>query len=120
MDNRVVLERLIEEKNGYLLTSVEVENGISKPFFAKYVKENEMERVARGVYISNDVWPDELYIMQVRNSAVIFSGETALFLHGLIEREYSEICVTVPTGYNASHLKMVMKRYATLLRQHTI
>ena len=105
MDNRVVLERLIEEKNGYLLTSVAVENGISKPFLAKYVKENEMERVARGVYISNDVWPDELYIMQVRNSAVIFSGETALFLHGLIDREYSEICVTVPTGYNASHLK---------------
>lgn len=43
--------------------------------------------------------------MQVRNSVVIFSGETALFLHGLIDREYSEICVTVPTGYNASHLK---------------
>lgn len=105
MDNRAVLERLIEEKNGYLLTSEAVENGVSKPFLAKYVKENEMEKVARGVYISNDVWPDELYIMQVRNSAVIFSGETALFLHGLIDREYSEICVTVPTGYNASHLK---------------
>ena len=43
--------------------------------------------------------------MQVRNSVVIFSRETALFLHGLIDREYSEICVTVPTGYNASHLK---------------
>lgn len=43
--------------------------------------------------------------MQVRNSVVIFFGETALFLHGLIDREYSEICVTVPTGYNASHLK---------------
>ena len=23
---------------------------------------------------------------------VIFSGETALYLHGLIDREYSEIC----------------------------
>ena len=43
--------------------------------------------------------------MQVRNLVVIFSRETALFLHGLIDREYSEICVTVPTGYNASHLK---------------
>ena len=58
MDNSLVLERLIEDNNGYLLTSMEVENGISKPFLAKYVKENEMERVARGVYISNDVWPD--------------------------------------------------------------
>lgn len=24
-----------------------------------------MEKVARGVYITDDVWPDELYIMQV-------------------------------------------------------
>ena len=73
-----------------------------------------MEKVARGVYITDDVWPDELFIMQVRSSAVIFSGETALFLHGLLDREYSEISVTVPTGYNASHLKAdnVQVRYA--------
>ena len=64
-----------------------------------------LEKVARGIYITDDVWPDELYIMQVRNSAVIFSGETALYLHGLIDREYSDICITVPTGYNATHLK---------------
>ena len=60
--------------------------------------------MARGIYITEDVWPDELYIMQVRSSAVVFSGETALYLHNLIDREYSEICVTVPTGYNATHL----------------
>lgn len=65
----------------------------------------EHTRVARGIYTTEDVWPDELYIMQVRNAAVIFSGETALYIHGLIDREYSEICVSVPTGYNATHLK---------------
>lgn len=43
--------------------------------------------------------------MQVRSSAVIYSGEMALFLHGLLDREFSEISVTVPSGYNASHLK---------------
>ena len=105
MDKRIVLERLIEENNGYLLTSMAVENDVTKPFLARYVKEKGMERVARGVFITDDVWPDELYIMHVRNSAVIFSGETALYLHGLIDREYSDICITVPTGYNATHLK---------------
>ena len=114
MDKRIVLERLIEENNGYLLTSMAVENNVTKPFLARYVKEMGMEKVARGVYITEDVWPDELFIMQVRSSAVIFSGETALFLHGLLDREYSEISVTVPTGYNASHLKSknVQVRYA--------
>ena len=114
MDKRIVLERLIEENNGYLLTSMAIEKDITKPFLSRYVKEMGMEKVARGVYITDDVWPDELFIMQVRSSAVIFSGETALFLHGLLDREYSEISVTVPTGYNASHLNAdnVQVRYA--------
>ena len=99
-----ILETLIEENNGYLLTAMATEKGVTKPYLARYVKEHDMERVARGIYITEDVWPDELYIMQVRSSAVVFSGETALYLHNLIDREYSEICVTVPTGYNATHL----------------
>ena len=105
MNKRDILEHLIEENNGYLLTSLAVKNDITKPFLARYIKEKDMEKVARGVYITEDVWPDELFIMQVRNSAVIFCGETALFLHGLLDREYSEISITVPKGYNASHLK---------------
>lgn len=53
----------------------------------------------------DDVWLDELFILQQRNGAIIYSGETALYLHGLTDREYSSVCVTVPQGYNASHLK---------------
>jgi predicted transcriptional regulator of viral defense system len=34
-----------------------------------------------------------------------FSQETALYLHGLMEREPRYICVTVKEGYNASHLR---------------
>ena len=105
MDRDEILMQLIEDNNGYLLTSMATEKGITKPYLAKYVKENGLEKVARGIYITEDVWPDELYIMHVRNSAVVFSGETALYLHNLVDREYSEICVTVPKGYNATHLK---------------
>ena len=114
MDRNKIIQELIEKNNGYLLTSMATEKGITKPYLSKYVKENEMEKVARGIYITEDVWPDELYIMHARNSAVVFSGETALYLHNLLDREYSEICVTVPRGYNATHLKAenVQVRYA--------
>lgn len=114
MDRDKVLQELIEQNNGYLLTSMATDKGITKPYLSNYVKENGLEKVARGIYITEDVWPDELYIMQTRNSAVIFSGETALYLHALLDREYSEICITVPTGYNATHLKSdnVKVRYA--------
>ncbi|MGN1170223.1 MAG: abortive phage infection protein [Lachnospiraceae bacterium] len=114
MNRNEILQELIEKNNGYLLTSAATEKGITKPYLAKYVKENGLEKVARGMYVTEDTWPDELYIMQKRNTAVIFSGETALYIHTLLDREYSEICVTVPTGYNATHLKTgnVQVRYA--------
>ena len=56
------------------------------------------------------MWPDELFILQQRNGIVIYSGETALYLHGLTDREYSSVCVTVPQGYNASHLRKSVMR----------
>ena len=115
MNKKMVLEQLIEENNGYLITSMATEKcDVSRTFLSKYIKENEMEKVAKGVYITDDVWPDELFIMQTRNAAAIFSGETALYLHGLIDREYTDICITVPTGYNATHLKAdkVQVKYA--------
>ena len=55
MDKRMVLEYLIKENNGYLLTSMAVEKNVTKPFLARYVKEMGMEKVARGVYITEDV-----------------------------------------------------------------
>lgn len=105
MDKNEVLQTMIEENNGYLITSQAVEAGISKPFLSKYIKEHHMEKAAHGIYNEENVWPDELYIMQMRSKAVIFSGETALFLHGMTDREYSKICVSVPKKYNVSHLK---------------
>ena len=60
----------------YMLTSIATDSGITKPYLARYVKAHDMEKVAKGVYVAADVWPDELYIMHIRNSAVIFSGQT--------------------------------------------
>ena len=114
MSTSDILELLIEKDNGYLITSKAVESGVSKPSVSKYVREHDMEKVAHGIYILDNVWPDELFVLQQRNKNIIYSGETALYLHGLIDREYSHICFTVPTGYNATHIKKKNKevRYA--------
>ena len=114
MSTSDILESLIEKDNGYLITSKAVESGVSKPSVSKYVREHDMEKVAHGIYILDNVWPDELFVLQQRNKNIIYSGETALYLHGLIDREYSHICFTVPTGYNATHIKKKNKevRYA--------
>ena len=108
MSTSDILESLIEKDNGYLITSKAVESGVSKPSVSKYVREHDMEKVAHGIYILDDVWPDELFVLQQRNKNIIYSGETALYLHGLTDREYSHICFTVPTGYNATDRKSVV------------
>jgi len=100
-----LLDELVEKGNGYLQTSQVLENGISKPTLADYVNKRNMERVAQGVYLAEDAWKDELYILHLSNSRIIFSHETALFLHGLMEREPKDISVTVRAGYNATHLR---------------
>ena len=60
MNKKEILRQLIEDNNGYLLSSMVLEKNISKTFLAKYVKENGLERIARGIYITEDVWPDVL------------------------------------------------------------
>ncbi|MBQ9887341.1 MAG: abortive phage infection protein [Lachnospiraceae bacterium] len=104
-----LLDKIIEDENGYLITAEAVEAGFTKPYILKYAREHKMEKAAHGIYILEDVWPDELFILQKRSRLIVYSGETALYLHGLTDREYSKICFTVPTGYNASHIKVQSK-----------
>ena len=58
-----LLDNLVENGNGYLCTSQVLERGISKPTLADYVSKRNMERVAHGVYLAEDAWPDELYLL---------------------------------------------------------
>ena len=100
-----LLDQLVAEGNGYLRTSQALEGGVSKPTLADFVRKRNMERVAQGVYLAEDAWPDELYLLYLLNRRIVFSHETALFLHGLMEREPAHISVTVSAGYNATHLR---------------
>lgn len=99
------LLKMCQQNKGYLFTSEVIDAGISRTYLAKFVKENHMERVAQGIYISEDTWLDELYILQKRYNVIVYTGMTALYLHGLIDREYSQIEVEVPAPFNGSRLR---------------
>lgn len=99
------LIKMCKKNKGYLFTSEVMKAGISRTYLAKFVKENNMERVAQGIYICEDTWLDELYILQKRYEAIVYTGMTALYLHGLIDREYSQIEVVVPAPFNGGRLR---------------
>ena len=65
-------------------------------------KNGDIARISRGQYIiSNDI-QDELYSLSLRSDKMIFSHETALFLHGLSDRTPFEHTITVPTNCSPS------------------
>ena len=99
-----MMDLIIEKYGGYLMTSVVQEAGISRTYFLKFVKDREMEQVEVGIYVLPEIWPDPFYVLQLKNKGVIFSNETALYLHGLMEHEPTKIFVSVKRGYNATHL----------------
>ena len=99
------IKGLLEQQKGMIQTAQVVEAGISKPTFYKYVEENHLEKMAHGIYISEDICVDSMYIMHLRCEQIIYSHETALFFHDLTDREPDKYSVTVKTGYNPSRLK---------------
>src|SRR6056297_4338167 len=99
MDYIDKLEEIIKDNNGTILTSQLKQYGIPRVYLTKLVSEGKLERVQRGVYVDLDSIEDEMYYMQKKYSELIYSHETALFLHGLTDRTPFEYSATVASGY---------------------
>lgn len=95
------LQIVLQENGGVITTTGANAAGISNERLRLLVKSGNLERVAHGVYISSDDFMDKMYVAQLRRPKMIYSHETALFLHGLTDRDPISYTVTVPSGYNA-------------------
>lgn len=93
------LEELIQEKHGTILSSDLDLYEIPRVYLQMMVAEGKIARVDRGVYVSVDSIEDEMYAMQMKYSKLIYSHETALFLHGLSDRAPFDYSASVPSGY---------------------
>lgn len=111
------LEKLINKKNGLILTKEVEYAGIPRYYLTLFERENKLERIAHGVYITPDTFEDTMYIIQSRNNRVIYSHDTALVLHDLSDRDPIKLSVTVPYGYNATNLKKSGIKVYTVKRE---
>ena len=93
----VVIGRILKDKNGILQTEDVLKAGFSKTTLGNLVRSGELERVAQGVYVPAGEMVDELLVLQLRSSRLIFSHETALWMNGLSDRMPLEHHVTVQT-----------------------
>ncbi len=104
MNKFEILDSLLLKNNGFLKTSDVISAGISKSYFSEYVHKRRLERVAHGLYMSQDAWEDGMYVIQARYPLAVFSHETALYLLNLAEREPVKYTVTLKSGTDATGL----------------
>lgn len=97
------MTRLVQNHD-YLTPRIAGKSGISKFKFYKYVHENRLEPVSRGLYSAGDNWVDELYVLHQRCPNAVFSHDEAFYYHGLADREPFVHTFTIYSGYNTHRL----------------
>jgi len=106
-----LLAQLVKKADGLLITADALQQGISKDQIYGYIRENNLEKVGRGIYAAGDAWIDEMYLLQLRFSRAVYSYDTALYLYDLAEKEPIPLTVTVPAKYNTISLNDTAKIY---------
>ena len=97
-----IIDSLLNENSGVIRTSDAVRAGLSRASLGLLVKDGVLERIAHGQYIKLNDLPDELYMLQQRSDKIVFSHETALFLHDMAERTPFLHSLTIPSNCKLS------------------
>ena len=104
METIIKLQDIARSNGGIIETKVAVAHGISRAMLSKLCKDNKLIRIVKGQYIMPEDMQDELLSISMRSDSIIFSHETALFLHGISDRTPFEHTITIPTGKMPSAL----------------
>lgn len=99
------LQSVLKQNGGIVTTAQANEVGVSNERLRLLVHSGDLERVTTGIYVLPDEFTDKMFIVQLRRPKIIYSHETALFLHELTDRDPINYMVTVPTGYNPTRLR---------------
>lgn len=109
----MLIDRIKETmgERAYISTKELLVMGMSKSSISRLVSEGKLIRVSRGLYSIDDDFIDEMYVLHNRYKTAIFSHESALYLHGLTDRNPDIQVMTVGRNYKATPLKEYRVRF---------
>ncbi len=114
MENKDKIKALLESTPSGIITVQQVtEYGIHRGVLQELVESGDIYRYGRGIYVQNDVWEDDFYLLQQKYGRGIYSHDTALYLLGYSDRTPARYTMTFLKGYNTSSLKrenIIIKR----------
>lgn len=99
----------LEKGNGTITAQYCREEGIPTIYLTRLVEEGELVRADRGIYVTKDGDYDELFFLQHKYKKIIFSYETALYLHRKTDKIPQIIEVTVPYSYKINDVPKNLK-----------
>ncbi len=108
-----ILELLNTSKSGVITTAQVTKAGLYRGILKKLVNNSIVHQVGRGIYVRNDAWEDDFYLLQCKYERGIYSHDTALYLLGYSDRTPAKYTMSFPKGYNAPSLKnenVIIKR----------
>lgn len=97
-----MINEIAKKRKGIILTSDLSKENIPREYLSRLEKLEKIERVSRGVYVTTDAIDDEMYFMQLKVPKIIYSHDTALFMHGLSDRTPNIYSITIPSNYRVS------------------
>ncbi len=92
----------IETNNQIITTNQILQLGFSKTLISNYVKNGLLEKISQGIYTLPNTIVDDMYLLMLRSSKIVFSHESALFLHGLSDRTPFRHSITLPSDSSVS------------------
>lgn len=101
-----VLE-IAQRQDGLGTTADVVANDIPRARLAELVRSGRLERLQRGIYCTQDAWPDEYAVLQMLFPQGIYSDYTALYLHGYSDRTPLILDMTFPRSCRATSARKV-------------
>ncbi|MCM1105549.1 MAG: type IV toxin-antitoxin system AbiEi family antitoxin domain-containing protein [Blautia sp.] len=114
MESRNTVKALLKSSPSGTITAQQVTaQGIHRGVLRELVESGEIYRYGRGLYVQNDVWEDDFYLLQQKYGRGIYSHDTALYLLGYSDRAPAKYTMTFLKGYNTPSLKrenIIIKR----------
>lgn len=103
--NEHLIDKICNDNKGYI-TRKNIDNAdISSVFLSRYVKKNGFMKYCAGFY-ANKTWiKDDYLILQYKHPQLIYSFNSAAYLHGLIDDIPLLLEVTGPKNYRPFHEK---------------
>lgn len=98
--NIEIIEGIIKATGGYVTSKMITDLGIHRMYLKIMIKNNLIEKVDKGIYISKDTIEDVYYTFQLRYPKIIYSRFTALYFHKLTEVYPSDYEITVDYNYH--------------------